>query len=401
MTTPNDTMPDADPVTPQPPAGSEANPPVACGNCNTPLLGPHCHACGQPVKGLVRHFSSIVGDALDTVFDFDTRIVRTIGPLFAKPGHITREYFAGRRVRYVSPVRLFFFLAIITFFVAQLTFDNFDDAIRTDDGKGNDAIGSAMTVAGVERERDARLAALTEAKREMAGTAAAVGIPGIEAGEDAVRDTAAARIEQLQEAKAQGLAPPEPMKDSFSLNFGSGRWDAEKNPFQMAWLPGFANRWLNGQVERGNSNIGRLKQDPAAFKDAVLSAVPTTLFVLVPVFALMLKLAYAFKRRLYMEHLLVALHSHAFLCLALLLVLIISMLETWLAPEAGALHTLFAWTEGVLIAWMPIYLLIMQKRVYGQGWPMTLLKYFVLGTCYTVLLSFAILASMAIGLVAM
>ena len=28
---------------------------------------------------------------------------------------------------------------------------------------------------------------------------------------------------------------------------------------------------------------------------------------------------------------------------------------------------------------MPLYLLLMQKRVYGQGWPMTLLKYMVLG----------------------
>jgi hypothetical protein len=43
----------------------------------------------------------------------------------------------------------------------------------------------------------------------------------------------------------------------------------------------------------------------------------------------------------------------------------------------------------------------MQKRIYAQGWPMTLLKYCVLGFCYTILLSFAILASMAIGLVAM
>ena len=29
----------------------------------------------------------------------------------------------------------------------------------------------------------------------------------------------------------------------------------------------------------------------------------------------------------------------------------------------------------------------MQKRVYRQGWPMTLLKYFVLGVCYLLLLS--------------
>ena len=375
----------------------------SCGNCGVALLGPHCHACGQPVKGLVRHFSSVVGDALDTVFDFDTRIMRTIGPLFAKPGFITREYFAGRRVRYVSPVRLFFFLAIMTFFVAQVTTgDMAGDAVRVDGINDNSDIGSAKTVADVERARDAQLAALAKTKQEMVGTPASAGIGGIQAGERAVRDTAATRIKQLQEAQAKGLPPPEPIKDNFNIRFGNGeRWDAEKNPIQAAWLPGFANRWLNQQVERGNQNIGRLKQHPAAFKNAVLSAIPTTLFVLVPLFALMLKLAYVFKRRLYMEHLIVALHSHAFLCLDLLLLLLVRALANWLAPDDGALASVFGFTEKLLFAWMPIYLLIMQKRVYAQGWPMTLLKYFVLGTCYTFLLSFAIVASAAIGLVAM
>ena len=40
------------------------------------------------------------------------------------------------------------------------------------------------------------------------------------------------------------------------------------------------------------------------------------MFVLIPLFALLLKLFYVFRRRLYMEHLIVALHSHAFLFLA-------------------------------------------------------------------------------------
>ena len=78
-----------------------------------------------------------------------------------------------------------------------------------------------------------------------------------------------------------------------------------------------------------------------------------------------------------------------------------STLEDWLAPDPGFLHSVFGWIEGLLIAWMPVYLLIMQKRVYAQGWPMTVLKYCALGFCYTFLLSFAIVASMAIGLVAM
>ena len=59
---------------------------AACENCGAPLLGPHCYACGQPVKGLVRHFSSIIGDFLDSVFNIDARVFRTIGPLFARAG---------------------------------------------------------------------------------------------------------------------------------------------------------------------------------------------------------------------------------------------------------------------------------------------------------------------------
>ncbi len=387
-------------ATPNPPAAPEPTPAgKACGNCGAPLLGDHCYACGQPVKGLVRHFSSIVGDALDSVFNLDTRIFRTLGPLFAKPGHITREYFEGRRVRYVSPVRLFFFLAIVTFFVAQLTVDIGSDAIRMD-GKGtNDAIGSATTVADVEKARDARLADLAEAKKEMAGTPAAAGIGGIEAGEKAVRDTANERIRQLRTAAAKGQPPPEPMKDGFNINFGGERWDAKK-PIDT-WLPGFADGWLHQQVTRANDNVKRLKQDPGAFKNAVLSAVPTTLFVLVPVFALMLKLAYVFRRRLYMEHLIVGLHSHAFLCLDLLLVLLVYAMGDRVAPEGSAFNGLFDWIEALLLLWMPVYLLLMQKRVYTQGWPMTLLKFGVLGTCYSILLSFAIVASMGIGLVAM
>ncbi|TLX22812.1 DUF3667 domain-containing protein [Thermomonas fusca] len=369
-----------------------------CRNCGVALRGPHCHACGQPVKGLVRPLGNLFGDVLDSVFDLDIRVFRTLPPLFAKPGFLTREYFAGRQIRYVTPFRLFFFLTVLTFFVAQLTLDG--PSINFGDG---DAIARATTVAEVEKARDAKLAELAKLKQGMVGTAAATGIPGVEAGAQAVREVAAERIAALQQAQAAGVPPPAADRDgenTLNVRFNDKAWDERKNPLDT-WLPGFADRWLNAQVARASNNIARLRQDPSAFKDAALGAVPTTLFVLVPIFALMLKLAYFFKRRLYMEHLVVALHSHAFLSLNLLLVLLVRVLALWLAPDGGALATLFAWIEGLLIAWMPAYLLLMQKRVYAQGWPMTALKYFVLGTCYSVLLSFAVLASMAIGLVAM
>jgi len=368
--------------------------PRACENCGEALLGEHCYACGQPVKGLVRHFSSIAGDFFDSVFSLDTRLPRTLWPLFARPGYLTCEYFAGRRVRYVSPVRLFVFLTIVTFFIAQLTVSFGDGAVNINSGN-NRAIVSAVTVAEAETARDAALAKLAVARRQTRDAPGA--LPGLLAGEEAIRDAAKTRIEALRDATAKGQ--PVPIPDGDRVSFGNGPWDAEKNPVKIDALPGFANDWLNAQIGRANNNIQRLKQDPNLLKDALLSAVPTTLFLLLPVFAVMLKLMYAFRKRLYMEHLIVALHSHAFLSLMLLLTFLTLALQRWLAPADGALNSAFGWFEGAMWLWMPLYLLLMQKRIFGQGWPMTLLKYCVLGICYVVLLSFGAVFTLLFSLV--
>ena len=384
-----------------------------CANCGTPLLGEHCYACGQPVKGLVRHFSSLIGDVLDSVFEWDGRLPRTLWPLLGKPGYLSNEYLAGRRIRYVSPFRLFFFLAVLTFFVGKLTV-SFGEGGGVNFG-GDNAIETALTVADVEQARDAALAELAsttaaiEAGTAAAGTAAeGPGQAGadvarraseaaLRSGEAAIRAQADSRIRRLREAQAAGQPPPPP--NVARLRFDDGDWDAEKNPIAVTWLPGFANDWLNQQVGRVQKNIPRVQEDPDLFKDAMLGAVPSTLFVLLPVFALMLKVLYVFKRRLYMEHLIVALHSHAFLCLAVLLLFVLSALDHWLAPDGGWRGVVFKLLEAALWIWMPLYLLLMQKRVYRQGWPMTLLKYAVLGWCYVVLLSFGAAFTALAGLV--
>jgi hypothetical protein len=122
------------------------------------------------------------------------------------------------------------------------------------------------------------------------------------------------------------------------------------------------------------------------------------LFLLLPLFALMLKVAYWFKRRLFMEHLIVALHSHSFIALTLTLAISLSWLQQWFAPKDGPVHGLLGLGIALLSMWIPVYLLLMQKRVYGQGWPMTLIKYSVLGVSYMVLLGISLAGAMLVGL---
>jgi hypothetical protein len=373
-------------------AGTDATTPGrACANCGTPLLGPHCYRCGQPVDGLVRHFGSIMGDFLDTVLNIDARVFRTLWPLLSKPGYLSKEYFAGRRVRYVSPVRLFVFLSLVTFFVAQLVMPawgpgsvNFDD---------RDSIDRATTVAGVESARDSAIEGLEATRNSIPDVPGAQS--GIDKAEAKIRRKADRRIAELRGKPAAPGTAGSDADDVPPVEFNGKPWDPKTNPVRIGWLPRFANDWINRQVGRGQENVAGLQKDPDRLKNAVLSALPSTLFILLPIFALMLKVAYFFKRRLYMEHLIVALHSHAFLCLALLLVFGLNEIGT----EVPALSTLTGWSEGLLFAWMPLYLLLMQKRVYGQGWPMTILKYCVLGFCYFVLLGFGVAATILASLV--
>lgn len=153
---------------------------------------------------------------------------------------------------------------------------------------------------------------------------------------------------------------------------------------------------LGRRIER---NAARLEQDPELLKNAFLGSVPTALFLLVPLFALLLKLVYLGSGRLYLEHLVVALYSHAFLCLALLGQMLLAALSDWLGGRLAVLD----WTLDLLMLalwlWMPAYLLLMQKRVYAEGWIATLARFTVLGGVYATVLGLAAVALLLVSLV--
>lgn len=89
-----------------------------CPNCAKALRpGDHyCPGCGQAVvqRETLRGF---VDQFLGDYFTFDSKLVRSMVPLITRPGFLTAEYLAGRRARYIPPLRMFIFLSIICFLV--------------------------------------------------------------------------------------------------------------------------------------------------------------------------------------------------------------------------------------------------------------------------------------------
>lgn len=401
----------APPPTPAPraaPAAAESG--EECPNCGAATWGEFCFACGQPKKGLIRRFGSILGDFLDTVFSIDNRLLRTLGPLYFRPGHLTLEYFAGRRVRYVTPFRLFFFLCVLSFLALKLYTANTGGAINF--GEGAEArIERAMSEAEVDAGLAAGLEGIAKGREGLRVGMASAQAPqatvlraeeNFTEAEKDLREAAAERKAWLAEAakaRAEGRAPPaDPSPSAGEINFGDGAWDPESNPVRIAWLPDLANNEINVRLGRARDALRHARENPRPLIDAFFGAIPPATFLMVPLFALVLKLGYLFKRRLYMEHMLVALHSHAFIFLSLLLVTLVSAARDTLADGRAWLAGVLDFCEFAVTALIPAYLLIMQKRIYRQGLIVTLFKFGAVGSAYSVLFGLGVTLAVVLGL---
>lgn len=103
----------SDDVAPGRRAGTGSDPCAACGE---PLRGAFCHTCGErrPRPG-DESLGHVLREQVQEATSADGRLWRSLRGLFV-PGRLTAEYFAGRRSRYVRPVRLFLILNVTLFF---------------------------------------------------------------------------------------------------------------------------------------------------------------------------------------------------------------------------------------------------------------------------------------------
>jgi quinol monooxygenase YgiN len=106
-----------------------------CLNCEAPLIGSFCSACGQRNRRRLPKVLELVGEMLGEVFEYDSRFWKTLWPLLRRPGHLTREYIDGRRVKYLPPVRMFLVLSIVFFGLSGLTDADTDSVTIDNDGE--------------------------------------------------------------------------------------------------------------------------------------------------------------------------------------------------------------------------------------------------------------------------
>lgn len=274
---------------------------VSCANCGVPLRGEFCHACGQRSVDLEASIWKLIREALAEIFEADGRLASTLVPFFFRPGHLVKEFIAGRRASYTSPVRIYVFAVLVCFFALGLASAN----------AGSELMVSGEGVYLVDPDSDG---AKRLSDREQDETSD--DIPDV----DMVGEWLAPGIHKLQ------AMDPE---------------DARQH-----------------------------------FVDKIYDVVPKVLLLLVPLLALVLKLAWL--RHSMVEHLLFSLnlHSVGMVVLALSIPLGSDTVAVVATSAAVSLH-------GVVGA----------RRIYDHGWLGTIVRSVSVGAVYFVLFIFGVAAS--------
>jgi Protein of unknown function (DUF3667) len=92
-----------------------------CRNCGAAVASNYCPDCGQETS---LHPLSVLEFAHELVSHYvavEGKLWRTLALLVLRPGRLTLEYFAGRRQKYIVPIRLYLTASFLLFAVAQFS----------------------------------------------------------------------------------------------------------------------------------------------------------------------------------------------------------------------------------------------------------------------------------------
>lgn len=320
---------------------------LRCQNCATPLQGPYCHRCGQHDFDINQSFGHTFLEALENFFHFDTKLFRNVVTLLFRPGRLTAEFNGGKRASQMPPFRLYVFVSFLFFFLAFLGEDSGQHALKTSAHPGANA---ALLV-------DGKPVDLAEAFTQ--------------AGQDLPAESEEKRaVDEMREAAERFQA--EHLRQRADAAAGGGAKAAHLSPFRE-------------KLQRLMDPEG---QQPILH--SFLVAIPKILLLCLPLFALYTRILFRKSGRLYLQHLVMALHLHTFFYLWFM------VRDGWLFLVGFVSPTVAGWLHLGCNLWFLVYPVIMLRHLFANSWPRTLLKSALLTAAHTITLGVAFIATAAL-----
>ncbi len=115
-----------------------------CLNCGEHVSGNYCPNCGQKFQPTKLPLRIYLEDTVETLFNIDNRVFKTLKDLFIKPGKITKDYIAGHRATYLPPLRIYVSISVLYFFLAIITGSTQVFLVNLDTGQGDSGFAKIL-----------------------------------------------------------------------------------------------------------------------------------------------------------------------------------------------------------------------------------------------------------------
>lgn len=305
---------------------------TVCHNCQTTLQDWYCHKCGQKYVDLDPSIWVMFTEWFSTKFGIDGAMWQTIKVLLFVPGQLTLNYIQGKRISYIHPVRLLFTLAIIFILLSQIfkiNYVTFNPIINNDSFRVNPEFGFQRNVSCEIKDKKYNEKWIQFQKEFQ---------------------------EELKQDREKELEEAEKFKTNEKAGFFSSE-NIEEAIF---------------------NNISKLLSDNCYLNNQVMGSIINFLWILTPIFALVMWVIFRKSKKGYLVHFIHSLHLHS----NLLLVLIISII--------GFVSTNLFSKQAQLLSCMIVAInyFVSLKKIYQNNWLKTLIKGIIIIFLYTVIFIF-------------
>lgn len=347
-----------------------------CLNCGRHVEEHFCTHCGQENIELRENALHMISHAIADYFHFESKFFGTVKPLLLQPGVLTAQYVAGKRVSFINPIRLYIFISIV-FFIVTLS--------GTHINKGS----KAEHETAVDQPKADSLAKAKEV--ELRKTLANTPLPA--ALKDSLINATVAEI------KASGKATE---KSSKTNNFQIySKWLLDSDSTISAYenrqqlLPAAKrDNFLKHYIIRRNIELQKYPNVREKIKEDIVHNIPKMMFILLPLFALILKLVYFNKDKYYYEHLIYSFHVHSALFLSVLILTLFQRIF-------DLLHVWDAWLSFLWMIYIFWYIYRSLRTFYGSRRWTTVLKIFFLMFSYTLVFTISTIIVIAVTVIIM
>ncbi len=321
-----------------------------CKNCEQELQEgfEFCPHCGQKAKDDLT-MGVLFYNTISNYFSFDARFFRSFLPLMFRPGYLAKKFVDGKRLLYLHPAQYYLFVSVVFFFIFSFQAREYTQKVDYALKKAieSDTISEADTI-----------------PKEMLDSLTIKKITQPIKDNQIIKGVNEAELKKLdsiikESTSSEGVA---------NVNFGYDKKKLDSlialdaplaeqlKAMGMDDDAGFLKRRIYTQVLKFQKNSG------GGILQAFFDSIPIALFVLLPIFAFILKVFF-WRRGSFAHHLVFGFYFFSFLFVVLGMILVANYI--WDVPF---------WIGSLIALSTYFYLLIAIRHFYRQNYFLTFIK---------------------------